>query len=66
MHRFHAWLDEHEVMKFAVLMLGVVAPSVLGMSVSLEANNSIGFVMAGGWLAFWALTRWHYLTAHNR
>lgn len=65
MHSFHAWLDQHETLKLAMLLVGIVAPSTLGMSAAIEANSQLGFIASGGWLAFWMITRWRYLAATN-
>lgn len=58
---FHRWLDANETLKLAFLLVGVIMPSTAGMSLGLERSDPAIFVAAGGWLAFWLLSRFFYL-----
>lgn len=52
--RFHAWLDENEIVKF-LLMLVIVAG---GYSLAQTAGyNLVGVI----WLLYWTVSRWLYL-----
>jgi hypothetical protein len=67
--RFHRWLDDHEIVRFLLVVTVVAAPSLLLCMVGLflfAGSPNIGgwpFIGAGvGWLALWVISsRYHYL-----
>jgi hypothetical protein len=66
--RFHRWLDDHEIVKFLLVVTFFAAPSLLlclvGFIRFAESPYTGGwpFIGAGvGWLALWAISRFHYL-----
>jgi hypothetical protein len=67
--RFHRWLDDHEIVRFLLVVTVVAARSLLlclvGLFLFAESPNTGGwrFIGAGvGWLALWVISsRSHYL-----
>ena len=66
--RFHRWLDDHEIVRFFLIVTVVAAPSLLLCLVAFirfaESPHTGGwpFIGAGvGWSALWVISRFHYL-----
>jgi hypothetical protein len=67
--RFDRWLDDHEIVRFLLVVTVVAAPSLLlclvGLFLFAESPKTGGwpFIGAGvGWLALWVISsRSHYL-----
>ena len=65
---FHRWLDDHEIVRFFLIVTVVAAPSLLLCLVAFirfaESPHTGGWPFIGvsvGWLALWVISRSHDL-----